>query len=212
MLSINLLPSRRFFAKFSRRFFAKMSAFSAALLFFPMKSFANPACAVCTIAIGASLGIARRMGVQDCIVGLYAGAMLAVLGYWTIKFFDSKNWRFYGYRPILMLVNLSFIGFTYLTDLKYTPCILLHVFYTDAFLLMSVVGFLIIVATTKLYAFMKQKNGGHAHFPFEKVVLPVAALALMGWAISRFDLCTGYQPFTNQSISLESDINLTEGF
>ena len=26
---------------------------------------------------------------------------------------------------------------------------------------------------------MKRKNGGHAHFPFEKVVLPVVALALL---------------------------------
>jgi hypothetical protein len=30
---------------------------------------------------------------------------------------------------------------------------------------------------------MKKKNGGHAHFPFEKVVLPVAALALASWAM-----------------------------
>ena len=75
-----------------RHSFFKTSAFLAALLLFPIKSFANPACAVCTIAIGASLEIARKMGVQDCIIGLYAGAMLAVLGYWTIKFFDSKNW------------------------------------------------------------------------------------------------------------------------
>ena len=195
-----------------RHSFFKTSAFLAALLLFPVKSFANPACAVCTIAIGASLEIARKMGVQDCIIGLYAGAMLAVLGYWTIKFFDSRNWRFPGYRPILMLINLSFIGFMYLTDLKYSPCILFRIFYIDAFLLMSVVGFLIVVATTKLYAWMKEKNGGHAHFPFEKVVLPVAALALMGWLISSFDLCTGYQPFPEQEIGLETEINLLDGF
>ena len=29
------------------------------------KAFANPACAVCTVAVGASLEIARRMGVDD---------------------------------------------------------------------------------------------------------------------------------------------------
>lgn len=29
------------------------------------------------------------------------------------------------------------------------------------------------------YEIIKKKNNGHAHFPFEKVVLPVSALALL---------------------------------
>ena len=37
------------------------------------KAFANPACAVCTVAVGASLEIARRMGVDDGVVGVWMG-------------------------------------------------------------------------------------------------------------------------------------------
>ena len=58
------------------------------------KSFANPACAVCTVAIGASLSIARKMDVKDEVVGVWAGAMLAILGYWVIRWFQKKNWNF----------------------------------------------------------------------------------------------------------------------
>ena len=62
----------------------------------PVKALANPACAVCTVAIGASLSIARKMGVEDSIVGLWAGALLTLLGYWSIMFFDKRNWHFRG--------------------------------------------------------------------------------------------------------------------
>ena len=36
---------------------------------------------------------------------------------------------------------------------------------------------------------MKVKNGGHTHFPFEKVVLPIAALALASYAVDYVQLC-----------------------
>ena len=33
-------------------------------------AWANPACAVCTVAVGASLEIARQLGVDDSVVGV----------------------------------------------------------------------------------------------------------------------------------------------
>ena len=56
----------------------------ALLLAFSTKALANPACAVCTVAVGASLEIARHYGVDDAVVGVWAGALLALLGYWLI--------------------------------------------------------------------------------------------------------------------------------
>lgn len=40
---------------------------------FSGNAMANPACAVCTIAVGASLEIARKLGVDDSVVGVWAG-------------------------------------------------------------------------------------------------------------------------------------------
>ncbi len=48
-------------------------------------AFANPACAVCTVAIGATLTISRRLGVCDNAVAIWLGAFLVILGYWAIK-------------------------------------------------------------------------------------------------------------------------------
>ena len=47
----------------------------------PVSVFANPACPVCTIAIGAALPITRRQGVPDAVVGVWGGAFLAIMGY-----------------------------------------------------------------------------------------------------------------------------------
>ncbi len=141
------------------------------------KAFANPACAVCTIAIGASLGIARKLGLDDNVVGLWAGALLALLGYWMVIWFDKKNWKFWGRNFILIASSVAMIGFMYISELVYTPTVILYFLYLDAFLFSAILGALIVIYTSVWYQYMKRKNGG-AHFPFEKVVLPVAALAL----------------------------------
>lgn len=74
----------------------KLVLFLTAWLSFSSAAFANPACAVCTVAIGASLEIARKLGVADAIVGLWAGALLTLLGYWTILFLIKRTGVFRG--------------------------------------------------------------------------------------------------------------------
>lgn len=141
------------------------------------KALANPACAVCTVAIGASLEVARRYGLDDAVIGVWAGAMLALLGYWLILWFEKKNWTFAGRDLILMAVSVGSIGFMYI-DIPYAPRVI-GIFYLDPLLFSTILGALTFIYVSKFYQWMKQRNGGHAHFPFEKVVLPVAALALL---------------------------------
>ena len=153
----------------------KMLLCLLSVLLLPAKALANPACVVCTVAIGASLELARKLGISDNIVGLWAGAMTALLGCWAILWFDRKNWHFAGRDFWLMFLSIGMIGFVYFGQLVYTPRII-GFLYIDAFLLSALTGAAVYILTEKLYALMKAKNGGHAHFPFEKVVLPVAAL------------------------------------
>ncbi len=150
--------------------------FLSVLFFFPVKASANPACPVCTIAIGASLGVARELGVEDTVVGLWAGALLTLLGYWAVVFFERRNWRFVGRDFLLMLMSVGMIGFIYINEVQYTPEVIWHVFYLDPILFSAVLGMLLFVFSQKFYGWMKRRNNGHAHFPFEKVVLPLIFL------------------------------------
>lgn len=144
----------------------------------PIVSYANPACPICTVAIGASLGVAKKLGIADSIVCLWAGALLILLGYWMILFFDKKKWNFKYKNPILLLLSFSMIGTIYINELVYTPKVILYFLYIDPTLLSAIIGAIIFVYSQKLYQYMKKNNGGHAHFPFEKVVLPVVLLIM----------------------------------
>ncbi len=155
----------------------------ALMVLIPMKVLANPACPVCTIAIGAGLDIARRLGVPDSVVGLWAGALLTLIGYWTLKFMDKKNWHFRGRDFIVVMLSVAMIGFAYLGTVKYNPVSICGGFVMDPVLFGTICGALIFILISKLYEWMKTKNGGHAHFPFEKVVLPILALALASWGM-----------------------------
>ena len=161
----------------------------ASLLFIPFKqAFANPACAVCTIAVGTSLEIARQFGVDDSVIGVWAGAFLALIGFWTIKWFDKKGWNFKGRDFWLITLSVAMIGFVYISEIPYAPRAILF-FYMDPFLFSTILGALVLIYSSEFYQWMKRRNGGHAHFPFEKVVVPVLALTLLSIYFNYFPLC-----------------------
>lgn len=145
-------------------------------------AFANPACAVCTVAIGATLSISRRLGVCDNAIAIWVGAFLVLMGYWLIKWFDKKNWHFWGRNVILMLLSFSMIGGLYIHHLNYNPCF----WFLDSFMIYALVGGAIYILSQKLYEWMKRRNGGHAHFPFEKVVLAIGALLVASIIVAQF--------------------------
>lgn len=107
-----------------------------------------------------------RLGVEDSVVGLWAGALLTLLGYWTIAFFDKKGWRFRGRDVFLLLVSVGMIGFIYIDEVVYAPKIIWQVFYLDPILFSTILGMLLFIYTEKFYQWLKQRNGGHAAFSF----------------------------------------------
>ncbi|MBD5400467.1 hypothetical protein HDR61_01830 [bacterium] len=157
----------------------KILALFACLM--PAAAFANPACPVCTIAIGAALPITRRMGVPDAIVGIWAGAFLAIMGYWIIKFMARRGWNFPGRNAIVLTLSVATIGFAYINTVKYSPCTYFGFLPVDPLLMGTILGAVLFIVTEKVYDWMKARNGGHAHFPFEKVVLPIIVLAIASW-------------------------------
>lgn len=157
-------------------------------LFFSLKSFANPACPVCMVTVGASLYLAEKSGLDKCVIGVWSGALLAIVGYFCIRYFNHKNWHFWGRDFLIMTLSIASIGFIYQIQLTYTP-IIIGFLYIDSFLFSNICGALVFIFGIHLYEQIKLKNGGHAHFPFEKVVIPVLCVAIISVLFYFYPIC-----------------------
>ena len=167
----------------------RISAFLSVLLM-SFKAMAN--CPVCMVTVGASLYLAEKTGLDKCVIGVWSGALLAIVGYFLIRWFNKKNWIFKGYQNILMGLSIASIGLMYIPGIPggmiYEPMII-GFLYIDSFLLSNIIGAFVFIFGVNLYAWMKEKNGGHAHFPFEKVVVPVVLVSLISALFYFYPLC-----------------------
>lgn len=166
----------------------KKLIFLLSIVMLPYKAWANPACAVCTLAIGASLSVARKLGVEDSVVGLWAGALLTLLGYWTIMYFDKRQWHFWGRDLLLIALSVAMIGFIFVSETVYTPVIIWKILYMDPIMFSAILGMLIYIFSQQFYLWMKARNGGRAHFPFEKVVLPIVLLMVGSFYLTYYPI------------------------
>ena len=137
-------------------------------------------CPICTIAVGAGIGLSRWLGIDDSITGLWIGGLTVSMITWTISWFDTKNFHFKGRTIItvigyylLMIVPLYFMG------MLANPANAILFTWLDKILLGIIVGSFGFWFGAEWYYSMKEKNDGHAYFPFQKVVMPISPLIIM---------------------------------
>ncbi len=145
-------------------------------------------CPVCTVAVGAGLEGARLLGVEDVITGIWAGGLTLSIAAWTANFMNKK-----GVKNILWYI-LNFIAYYALLAAVYflpmaNPVVKFNdkcMWGIDQFLLGVIVGTIVFFGMQKWYQHIKAANGGHAKYPFQKVVMPFSGLliaTLIFWAI-----------------------------
>lgn len=136
-------------------------------------------CPVCTVAVCTGLGFSRWLGISDAITGLWIGGLLVSLSVWTINWLDSKkiNFKFRG-LIISLAYYLAIILPMYYGKIIAHPLDFLASCVKDYLLLGIMQGSAAFLFGAYLYDYLKEKNGNRAHFPFEKVVLPVGALII----------------------------------
>ena len=141
--------------------------------------FANPiACPVCAVAIVSGLGISRMLGISDNVIGVWTGAILLAISNWLILLLKKKNINNMFLNILIYIIDYLLILPLYLGE---TPQIIFNlnkILFIDSFLFSVLIGSLTLLASSKLYYYMKAKNG-KAHFPFEKVVLPIISLIVV---------------------------------
>ncbi|HOX30194.1 MAG TPA: hypothetical protein P5080_03510 [Candidatus Paceibacterota bacterium] len=153
----------------------KFSAALAALLFPAVP--ASAVCPVCTVAVGAGVGLSRWLGIDDSIAGLWIGGLTVSLIVWTISWLNKKNKHFpfrnttvaFGYL-LMMIVPL------YYAKIIASPYAFLCSCARDLLVLGIATGGSGFYFGALLYEHLKTRNGGHAYFPFQKVVMPILPL------------------------------------
>ena len=162
--------------------------FTASALFLQA---ASAVCPVCTIAIGAGLESMRMMGVKDVITGIWAGGLTLSLIGWTANYMRAhgvKNRLWYGLNVVVYVALLASVYFVP----RGKPIVQWWencMWGIDQFLLGSIVGAAVFVIMELWYAHIKRTHGGHAQFPFQKVVMPFAGLMVatgVFWGIIKY--------------------------
>lgn len=139
-------------------------------------------CAVCTIAVGSCVGLARWLKIDDRITGIWVGALIASLIAWTIHYLDKKNIHFKG-RKILTAIlwyALTIIPF-YFTGMIGNP--LNKCWGIDRLLLGIIFGTIAFIIAVLLHNYLKKKNNDKSYFHLQKAIVPVGFLAIISLII-----------------------------
>lgn len=148
-------------------------------------------CPVCTIAIGAGLEGMRMLGVKDVLTGIWAGGLTVSLIGWTANYMKKHNIKNAFWYILNVLIYVSLLAAVYFVPqgnpvVKWWENCMWGI---DQFLLGSLVGAITFILMELWYSRIKRNNGGHAQFPFQKVVMPFSGLLLMTaifWLIIKY--------------------------
>ena len=150
--------------------------FLITILFFPL--FSKAVCPICTIAVGAGVGLCRYLGIDDLISGTWIGGLIVSLIIWTVDWLEKRKIRFL-FRKISVFVFFYFVTIFPL----YWLGIMGHS--GNKFLGIDKLFFGIISGSTVFLIsfwfnnFLLKKNQGKSFFPFQKVVIPVLFLFIL---------------------------------
>jgi hypothetical protein len=137
-------------------------------------------CPVCTLAVGAGLGLSRYLGIDDAVSGIWAGAFVISFSLWFAGWLKKKNYKFLKFIKEKYLTYLSVIAWALLTYIPlWKAGIIGHPFNIiwgiDKLIFGSVVGAGVFLLS--LYADRKvRKIKGGKLFSFQKVIIPVSFL------------------------------------
>jgi len=134
-------------------------------------------CPLCAIAVGAGVGFSKWLGIDDTITGVWMGAFMMVLVLWTINFLTKHQIKFL-FRKLLIIVVYYVPTIWYLYHAGFMGHPGNTLWGIDKLLLGTITGSILLILIMCTYEALKQRNNGHAWFPFQKIVMPVVTLLL----------------------------------
>ena len=137
-----------------------------------------------------SMGM-RILGVKDVLTGIWAGGLTMSLIGWTANYMRKHGVKNVFWYVLNVLMYLSLLGAVYFVPqgnpiVKWWDNCMWGI---DQFLLGVLVGSVTFILMELWYGRIKRNNGGHALFPFQKVVMPFGGLLFITfifWVIIKY--------------------------
>lgn len=137
-------------------------------------------CPVCTVAVGAGLGLARYAGVDDTVSGIWVGGLILSSSFWLSGWLKKQT-----SLPQLITSRLSLITIASMVALVFIPLWLTqtigHPFNTiygiDKLIFGTLVGTALFLLAMRLDKQVRKSKGSQL-FIYQKVAFPVSALVL----------------------------------
>lgn len=139
-------------------------------------------CPVCVGGVAAGLGLAKFLGIDDLITGLWLGAMLVAIIMLTEEWFAKKGWlNKLGKIRLILIALITIASVIYpLYSLDYINFHFDHVLWgIDKLLVGPAFGLVGFVSGYLLDMQIKRNNRGKARFPFQRVIIPVGIIWLL---------------------------------
>lgn len=136
-------------------------------------------CPICTIAVGAGIGLAQWLGIDDSVTGLWIGGLTVSLIIWTINWLSKKNITVKVWLKLVIIMGYYILIFVPLYYHNILGHALNRLWGVDKLILGSLLGSIFFWLGSAWYENLKKKNNGHAYFPFQKVLMPVGFLFIL---------------------------------
>jgi len=154
------------------------------LAFLALPTPAQAVCPVCTVAVGAGLGLCRFLGIDDTISGIWIGGLILSSGLWLADWIGKRKWSVPYKEVISILLFYLFV----IPPLYWAKMIgisgntLWGIDKTILGILVGSVLFLFSVWTDKL---LRGKNSGKVYIYYQKVILPIFYLTIASFIFYR---------------------------
>lgn len=158
----------------------KLSLILAFLLFLSFFTKVAAVCPICTVAVGAGVGLCRFLGIDDTISGVWIGGLIFSSSLWLADFLKKRNIKlaylnFYTTLFFFLIVFLSL----YLTKMIAIPANTLWGF--DKLLLGIIVGSISFILGVKTDKFLRKINNAKVYFYYQKVLIPLFYLTFISF-------------------------------
>jgi len=134
-------------------------------------------CPVCTIAVGAGVGVLRAWGVDDVITSLWFGGLVVSSIAWTLNVLHKRRWLTNARAAWIALLFLAmFVGPLPFIDVIGVPGN--TVLGIDKFLAGTILGMIIFLLAVRADKYLRSINEEKVLVPYQKVIIPVAFLTI----------------------------------